>query len=489
MNIKPLVANNKNIFADKGAFILSENIIDKISSGLFAKESFDLVERRIIICNKDSCLFFIDGLIKDEVTEKLMEFFYSINDESQLSDLKTFCEKSVPYIEVTAETDLDKIYTGVLSGIMALVIDGLDGAIMIDVRSYPQRDYAEPEKDKVLRGSRDGFVETLVANTALVRRRIRDKNLRMKYLSAGSETKTDIVLCYMDNKVDKKLLADITKKIENASVESLTMTLQSLSEAIYRHKWYSPFPKVKNTERPDVTASAVLDGNIAILIDNAPSALIIPTSIFDILEEADDYYFPPITGTYIRLSRYIVTIASLIITPIWLLALKYPDYIPQMFSFIIPSDPINIPIFWQLLILELAIDGLRLAAINTPNMLSTPLSIIGAIVLSDFAVQSGWFISETMLYMAFVAIANYSQPSYELGYAVKFMRIKILTLTELFGIYGFVIGIVLTIVIMICTKTISGKSYLYPLIPFNRKEFYRKVVRTRAAANGNGKSK
>ena len=168
-----------------------------------------------------------------------------------------------------------------------------------------------------MRGSRDGFVETLVANTALVRRRIRDRNLRMKYLSAGIETKTDIVLCYMDNKVDKKLLAEITQKIENASVEALTMTMQSLSEVIYRHKWYSPFPKVKNTERPDVTASAVLDGNIAILIDNAPSALIIPTSIFDILEEADDYYFPPLTGTYIRFSRYIVTIASLFITPIW----------------------------------------------------------------------------------------------------------------------------------------------------------------------------
>lgn len=153
--------------------------------------------------------------------------------------------KSVPYVEVSAETDLDKIYTGILSGIMALAIDGLDGAIMLDVRSYPQRDSSEPEKDKVLRGSRDGFVETLVANTALVRRRIRDRNLRMKYLSAGIETKTDIVLCYMDNKVDKKLLAEITQKIENASVEALTMTMQSLSEVIYRHNGIRHFLRLK----------------------------------------------------------------------------------------------------------------------------------------------------------------------------------------------------------------------------------------------------
>lgn len=457
------------------------NMIDKIGSAICVNESFDIVERKIIICGRNASLFFVDGLTKDEVMEKIMEFFYSITDEKELSNIETFCRQKVPYIEVSGETELEKISTGILSGIMALAIEGMDGAVMLDVRSYPQRDTAEPEKDKVLRGSRDGFVETLVSNTALVRRRIRDKNLRMKHLSAGSETKTDIVLCYMDNKVDKKLLAEIKSRIENASVDALTMTLQSLSEAVYRHKWYSPFPKVKNTERPDVTASAVLDGNIAILIDNAPSALIIPTSIFDILEEADDYYFPPLTGTYIRLTRYLVTIASLFITPVWILALKYSDYIPPVFSFIVPQDPINVPIFWQLMILELAIDGLRLAAINTPNMLSTPLSIIGAIVLSDFAVQSGWFISEAMLYMAFVAIANYSQPSYELGYAVKFMRILLLIFTELFGIYGFCGGVILIFLIMVFTKTISGKSYLYPLIPFNGKEFYRKVIRTRAS--------
>ena len=327
------------------------NMIDKIGSAICVNESFDIVERKIIICGRNASLFFVDGLTKDEVMEKIMEFFYSITDEKELCNIETFCRQKVPYIEVSGETELEKISTGILSGIMALAIEGMDGAVMLDVRSYPQRDTAEPEKDKVLRGSRDGFVETLVSNTALVRRRIRDKNLRMKHLSAGSETKTDIVLCYMDNKVDKKLLAEIKSRIENASVDALTMTLQSLSEAVYRHKWYSPFPKVKNTERPDVTASAVLDGNIAILIDNAPSALIIPTSIFDILEEADDYYFPPLTGTYIRLTRYLVTIASLFITPVWILALKYSDYIPPVFSFIVPQDPINVPIFLQLMIL------------------------------------------------------------------------------------------------------------------------------------------
>lgn len=452
--------------------------IEQLKTLLRVSESFDLVFRDLTICSRTAGIFFTDGLTKDEVTEKLLEFFYSIEDENLLKDAQSFAQNCVPYIEASIEADLDKIAIAVLSGILVLVIDGLDKAILIDVRSYPQRESAEPEKDKVLRGSNDAFVETLVCNTALIRRRIRDTNLRMKYFSVGSRSKTDVALCYMSDKVDKQLLEQISTRIKNADVSSLTMNLQSLSEAIYRHKWYNPFPKMKFSERPDTAASAVLDGNIVIICDNAPMVMIIPTSIFDVLEEADDYYFPPITGTYIRLTRWLIVIASLFITPVWLLALQYPQYVPPAFQFVLIDD-YNISIFWQLIILEVAVDGLRLAAINTPNMLTTPLSIIGGIALSDFAVSSGWFSAESILYMAFAAITSYSQPSYELGYAIKFMRIIILILTELFGIWGFAAGVVFTIAALVTNRTISGKSYLYPLIPFNAKKFMRKVLRFR----------
>lgn len=456
----------------------SKNAVSQLKALLHTDDSFDLIYRTLKICKRDACIFFVDGLVKDEITEKLLEFFYSVEDDNLLKDAHTFSKNCVPYIETNIESDLDTIVQAVLSGILVLVIDEFDKAILIDVRTYPQRSTAEPEKDKVLRGSKDAFVETLVCNTALIRRRIRDNDLRMKYFCVGSSSKTDVVLCYMCDKVDKHLLKQISERIENANVSSLTMNLQSLSEAIYKHKWYNPFPKMKFSERPDTAASAVLDGNIVIICDNAPMAMIIPTSVFDILEEADDYYFPPITGTYIRLTRWLIAISSLLITPLWLLALQYPQYVPKIFEFILIDEP-SIPIFWQLLILEIAVDGLRLAAINTPNMLSTPLSIIGGIALSDFAVSSGWFSSEAILYMAFAAITNYSQPSYELGYAIKFMRIIILVLTELFGIWGFLAGILFTVFALATNKTISGKSYLYPLIPFNGKKFVRKVLRLR----------
>lgn len=456
-----------------------KNNYQTLNRALRASQSFDLVCRQITIMDRKSCLYFIDGLVKDEIMEKIMEFFFSVNDEKFMENPYVFSENCVPYVEVDVINNVEKIVTNVLTGMTALIVDGFDSAILIDSRTYPQRQTSEPEKDKVMRGSKDGFVETLISNLALVRRRIRDANLSVKPFLVGEKSQTDVAVVYMDNLVDKKLLKKITDGIKNLKVDSLTMNQQSLLEALYKHKWYNPLPKIKYTERPDTTASALLDGNIVIFVDNSPSALILPTSIFDVIEEADDYYFPPITGTYIRFTRYLVTIATLFITPVWLLALQNPDYVPEGFKFILLTEPVNIPVFWQLILLEIAIDGLRLASIKTPDSLSASLSIIGAIALSEFAVNVGWFSRESMLYMAFVAIANYTQPSYELGYALKFFRILILVATALFNVIGFIAGVIIVGILLVTNKTISGKSYLYPLIPFDGKKLLRKIIRKR----------
>lgn len=453
-------------------------LITQIETTLRVKESFDLINRTIKFAGRQAYIFFIDGMVKDEVMEKIMEFFYSVKEED-LKDADTFAKEGIPYVEVDVTDDLTQICTNILSGIMVLVVEGFNKALSIDVRTYPQRSIEEPEKDKVLRGSRDGFVETLVMNTALIRRRIRNADFSVKIFSVGSLSKTDVAMCYMDSMVDHKLLDRLTKKLETLKVKALTMNQQSLVEAIYPYPWYNPFPKFKYSERPDSTASSILEGNIVILVDNSPSAIIVPTSIFDIMEEADDYYFPPLTGTYLRLSRYLVTVATLFITPLWLLALQNPQYVPSLFQFVLLKDPVNIPVFWQLMILELAIDGLRLASLNTPSVLSTSLSVIAGIILSDFAVTAGWFATESLLYMAFVAISNYSQPSYELGYALKFMRILLLILTVLFNFWGFLVGCLAIFLFIAFNKTLSGKSYLYPLIPFHGKEILRRFFRVR----------
>lgn len=456
-----------------------EDNITYMNQTMHISESFDLVYRVIYTGGRKACFYFIDGFCKDEIMQKMLQSFMGITKESMPKTAYEMLKKQMPYVEVDLSDDLEKIQYALLSGVVVLFIDGFDQAILIDTRTYPARGITEPSKDKTLRGSKDGFVETLIFNTALIRRRIRDRHLRMEMTNAGKASKTDIVICYMDERVDQTFLEEIRTRIKNIQVDALSMNQQSLVECIFPYKWYNPFPKFKYTERPDTAAAQVLEGNIVILVDNAPNAIILPTSVFDVLEEADDYYFPPITGTYLRFSRFVTTVLTYLIEPLFLLLMQNKDWIPSALEFIIIKEQIHIPIVFQFLILELAIDGLRLAAVNTPSMLSTPLSILAGIVLGEFAVNSGWFNAEIMLYMSFVAIASYTQPNYEMGYALKFMRIINLILTAIFGLPGFIAGILLLALALATNKTVSKQSYLYPLIPFEWKKLKHLMFRVR----------
>ena len=460
----------------------SQNLKDNIThlhEKLNVQTNFDVVYRIVHIGGREACLYFIDGFTKDESLLKILQVFSTIKPEDMPKDAHAFSKQYVPYGEIGLLSNETDMITQLLSGVSCLFIDGFDKCITIDCRTYPSRGVSEPEKDKVMRGSRDGFVETLIFNTALIRRRIRDPKLTMEIMSAGESSHTDIAICYMENRVDKQLLKKIKDRIKDLKVDALTMNQESLAECIFPYKWFNPFPKFKFSERPDTAAASVLEGNIIILVDNSPSAMILPSSVFDIIEEADDYYFPPVTGTYLRLSRMTISVLALMLTPTWLLFMQNPAYIPDWLAFIRVSDPLNVPLIWQLLILEFAIDGLRLAAVNTPSMLTTPLSVIAGIVLGEYAVKSGWFNSETMLYMAFVTIANYSQASFELGYAMKFMRVIILILTAVFNVWGYIIGTVIAICAIVFNKTIAGKSYVYPLIPFSLNELRKRFLRGR----------
>lgn len=457
---------------------LKENI-DHMKQILQSDKSFDVVYRVVDIGGRQCGLFFIDGFTKDDVLLKIMQSWWTIKPEDMPADAHGFSKKYLPYGEIGLLKNDQETVTQLLMGITCLFVDGYDTCLTIDCRTYPARGVSEPEKDKVLRGSRDGFVETLIFNTALIRRRIRDPKLVMEIMSAGDSSHTDIAVCYMDGRQDDNLLSQIKQRIQGQQVDALTMNQESLAEILFPYKWYNPFPKFKFSERPDTAAACILEGNIIILVDNSPAAMILPSSVFDIIEEADDYYFPPVTGTYLRMSRMITALLCLLLTPTWLLFMMRPEWIPEWLEFIRLSDPLHVPLIFQLLILEFAIDGLRLAAINTPNMLTTPLSVIAGIVLGEYAVTSGWFNSETMLYMAFVTIANYSQSSFELGYALKFMRILILILTSVLNVWGYGIGVILSVCAIVFNKTIAGKSYIYPLLPFRWKELKKRLIRNR----------
>ncbi len=453
--------------------------IQLLKSQLRIDSNFDILYRNVIIGEQEAGFFFIDGFVQEDMVEKLIQFFYSLK-KTDVENIDTFLKVGMPYTEVEKTNDLEQVITAFLSGVSVMFIDGFDECILLDCRTYPMRSVTEPWKDRVLRGSRDGFVETLVSNAALLRRRIRDTNFSMKMYNVGKRSRSDVAICYIDDLVDKKLLTRITNIVTNLEVESLTMNLESLAECMFQHRWIDPFPKFKYSERPDTAAAAILDGNIVIMIDNSPAVMIVPTSIFDLVEEPDDYNFAPLIGTYLRLSRFIFTFVTMLLTPVWILLVQNPHWIPQWLNFITVSDDITVPLIWQLLILELAVDGLKMAAVNTPTLLSTPLSIVAGIVVGEYAVSSGWFNTETLLYMAVVTVGTYSQASFEMGYAMKFIRVLTLCLTAIFNVYGFVIGIIFN-------KTISGKSYIYPLVPFDANKLKRSIFRVRLPHSNNNK--
>ena len=434
--------------------------VDYMNQMLPVEDSFDIVQRDIQIGGKDATFYFIDGFTKDESMLKIMDSFFNIKEGDMPKDAAAFATTCIPYVEVDVIGDFDQIFRNLLSGVTCLFIDGYQACLAIDCRTYPARSVDEPDKDKSLRGSRDGFVETIVFNTALMRRRIRDRHLVMKMLEVGESSRTDVALCYMEDRVDQELLKNLNYRIRDIKVDDLRMNQQSLAECLFKRKWYNPFPKFKFTERPDTAAACLLEGKVVILVDNSPSAMILPTSILDIIEEANDYYFPTLTGMYLKISRALITFLTIFLTPVFLLFMQNLSWLPKIFAFVAVKDTVNIPLIFQLLMLEVAIDGLRLAALNTPSMLSTPLSVIAGLVMGEFSVKSGWFNAEVMLYMAFVAVANYTQPNFELGYALKFMRLELLVLTAVFNWIGFLAGTVIVICSICFNKTLSGRSYL-----------------------------
>ncbi len=293
------------------------------------QESFDLIRRDIRIGGRDCALYLVNGMLKDEVLFKLMDSLMKIHESEMPQDAGGFSWQLIPYAEVDIYVDFDQILRNILSGVPVLFVDGYEAGIAIDCRTYPARSVGEPEKDKSLRGSKDGFVETVVFDTALIRRRIRDPHLVMEMLEVGESSRSDVVLSYMNNLVDPKLLTSLRDRIKAIQVSDLCMNQQSLAEALIGSKWYNPFPKFKFTERPDTTAACLMEGKVAILVDNSPSAMILPSSILDMIEEANDYYFPAWTSLYLKLSRILILLLTVFLTPVFLLLMQNPRWLPS----------------------------------------------------------------------------------------------------------------------------------------------------------------
>ena len=439
---------------------------------------FDMISRDLYVGGKRARLWVVDGYGDDAVIERMLSFWLPLRNIDGAQTMQQFIDRYITFSEVNAEQSVETAVTSVFLGKLLLLIDGFDACALIDAKQFPARSVEEPSAGKVLRGAHDGFIETLVANAALLRRRIRDPQLTLEGHKVSDCSRADVVLCYLENKVDRKLLDEVRQKLAKIDVRSVSMSQESIAEAMMEKKqWWTPFPKVRYTERPDAATACVMEGNIVVLADNSPAAMILPTHFFDFVQEANDYYFPPLIGTYLRVLRIVVFLLTMFITPVWYLLVKDPARTQAGLEFLAIESDYSVPLLVQLLLAEFIVDLLKLASLNTPAVFSNSFSMLGALVLGDFAVQAHWLVPEVLAYMAFVAISNFAQPSYELGYAFKLLRIVLLLFVGALDWVGLALGCIGIITLLASTKPIVGEGYLYPLCPLNKKALFALFVR------------
>ncbi|TMW73670.1 spore germination protein [Alteribacter natronophilus] len=439
-------------------------------------KSFDVGVRKLNILDKEVQIYFVNGLCDTQyIIEILRELMLIETVDRKKRNVREQIENHFAHVQVENVKTLDEAITQMLSGLISIFIEGENEAVIIDTRMYPGRGPEEPDLEKVVRGSRDGYTENIIENTALTRRRIRDERLRNEILQVGRRSKTDISLCYIEGIVEKDLVDVVKKELEAIDIDSLTMSDKVVEEFIVK-QGNNPFPLVRYTERPDVAATHILEGHLVIIVDASPSAIILPTTLFHHVQHAEEYRQAPFIGTFLRWVRFTGMLFSLFILPFWLLMVVQPDLLPEGFDYIGPDETTNVPIFVQIILAELGIELLRMAAIHTPSPLATALGLVAALLIGEIAIEVGLFVPEVILYVAVGAIGMFATPSYELSVAMRVMRLGLLVAVVLFKVPGFMIATTVLILALAGIRSLNV-PYLWPFLPFYPKAFFDIVIR------------
>lgn len=439
--------------------------------------SFDLGVRKLKIVRKNVHLYYVNGLCDTGFIIEIMEQLLRINEhEKTSSNLFQTIENQLVHQSVKPVESLDDIVDQVLSGLMVVTIEGEQKALVADVRSYPGRSPQEPDTEKVVRGSRDGFVENIVVNTALTRRRIRDERLRFEIIKVGERSKTDIAVAYIKDVANDDLVSIIKKEIEAIKIDGLTMADKAVEEFLLK-QGYNPYPLVRYTERADVAATHLLEGHVLVYVDTSPSVMITPTTYFHHMQHAEEFRQSPAVGTFVRWVRFIGVFISLFLLPLWFLFVLEPHLLPDKLAFIGPNEQTNIPIVVQLFLADVGLEFLRLAAIHTPTPLSTAMGLIAAVLIGQIAIDVGLFVPEVILYAALATIGTFTTPSYELSIANKIGRLLLLIAVALFHAPGFVIGTTIYFLFLVSIRSLRT-PYLWPFLPFNPRAAIQILIRT-----------
>lgn len=421
------------------------------------KQSFDYNERTLTSGKYTYHLQFVASLVNDDLVSNICAGLALITDPTHLAD--NFFNGSLSVIE-----DKQKINLAILSG--NIVIDVESVYYELDVRKYPSRSINEPETEKSVRGAKDGFIEAILTNVGLIRRRIRNPNLTFKKMQVGSLAPIDICLCYIEGLCDPNLKGQVEQKISQISTRDLVMSDRALEELLVQQV-YNPFPLIRYSERPDIVSSHIVKGNIAIITDTSSSVMMLPTTLVEILEHVEEHRQVPIIGTMIRIVRLLAVFLSVYLVPLWILSTIYGNKGIFLLASIQNMD-FNL-FMMQIFVVEIAIELLRIATIHTPTGLSSAMGMIAAVLLGEMAIDLGLFIPEILLYCAISNVGSFATPNYELSLGNKYIKLAMILSIWLFKNYGFII-FNFAFLLFLMNIQLFGVSYIYPFCPFNAKD-------------------
>lgn len=452
--------------------MISANIqenITKARSLMAIKQSFDYIERNLFFGKTKVYMLAINGFTQTEVLQHIVADVQSLSDgEGEIRDLETFIDCKLGFAQVAYVEDWEALIKNLLSGQTILIVDGFNRAVSIDTRTYPVRSIAEPDTEKVTRGAKDGFVENIIMNTALMRRRIRDPKLTFELHQVGSDSKTDVAIAYIKGKAEEKLIEKVRAKLDGLKVTSLTMGIQSLKELMIPRSYFHPLPSVFTTERPDVASSYLEEGYVLLVPDTSPEVLVLPCSIFQFTQSPEDYYKSPVVGNYIRLMRLFSLLASLLLLPLFLLFGAHVP-LPEEFALVSTEGMTPVKLFIMVLVIELALDLFRYSTSHTSERFAGALSIVGGLIIGDVAIDLEWASLEVLFYGAATMLATLSIASLEMAEGIRIYRIFLVLCTGFFGLWGFGIGLAFVIISVITTPVFGKTSYFWPLVPFQWK--------------------
>ncbi len=429
-------------------------------------------------------------LILDDLQKNIQGFLASKpNGEFTLAELMEYLNTRVNFVQVQPVNKMQDVVRFILSGPFIVFIDGFDEALLIDTRIYPMRSIAPPLVERVVRGPHDGFTETMLMNTALIRRRLRDPSLRAELMQLGSRSKTDCTLMYIDEIADPKVVDNVRTKLKNIDFDSVIMAEQSVTDLIQKVKW-NPYPMVRYTERPDVAATALMEGHVVIVVDTSPEVIIAPITLFQMLQHPQEYHSYPMVGTYTRWIILVAYVLSILLPGLFLLMNFHPHTMPKEFSFFQANTGGPLPLWAELLIAEFMLDVLKLAMLNTPPVIGSMVSIVSAIVFSQFAAKIGLLEPEVLVYMAFVLACQFAMPTFEVSMANQMSRLWILALTQIghwtgFSYIGFWVA-VFSQFVYLATRKSFGVPYLWPLIPFKWTNGMKQILIRQPTSNNEG---